>query len=139
MIIRNITLRDYTNYTKLINSTISREDYAIFLDTVLCETHQLIVVEHETNIIGVGTIFCEKKMTFGGCIMGHIENILIDDEYQGKGYGGKVVKELLNIANQQKCYRVDLNCNSELKNFYNKYNLTEKNICMNIYFEDNFN
>ena len=25
-----------------------------------------------------------------------------------------------NIAKEKKCYRVDLNCNNELENFYNK-------------------
>ena len=71
--------------------------------------------------------------------MGHIENIFVDSNYRKMGFGEKIVNELLIRSENKKCYRVDLNCDSELENFYKKMNLKQKHICMNIYFEKNFN
>ena len=70
--------------------------------------------------------------------MGHIENILIDKKFRSKGYGQMIVNKLLNIAKESGCYRVDLNCNSELEKFYKKNNFNQKYLCMNIYFNENF-
>ncbi len=70
--------------------------------------------------------------------MGHIENILIDEKYRGNRYGEKIVNKLLEICREKKCYRVDLNCSSELENFYKKNGFNKKHICMNVYFKENF-
>lgn len=77
-------------------------------------------------------------MTYGGCKMGHIENIIVDGAFRHNGYGEKIVNELLSIAKEKRCYRVDLNCTEELKSFYQKNNFEKKHICMNVYFRENF-
>jgi glucosamine-phosphate N-acetyltransferase len=139
MIIRQIDKRDSINYITLIESNILQEDYNNFIDNILGDYHCILVIEQDNTIIGTGTLLIERKMTYGGCSMGHIENILIDKNYRSNCYGEKIVKELLEIANKKKCYRVDLNCSSELERFYSKNNLEKKHICMNIYFNNNFN
>ena len=70
--------------------------------------------------------------------MGHIENILINENYRKRGYGEQIVRKLLELCKSKKCYRVDLNCNSELENFYKKNGFEKKHICMNVYFKENF-
>jgi glucosamine-phosphate N-acetyltransferase len=138
-LIRNIIESDYINYIKLIDSNISEKNYNDFINNTLSEYHVILVIELDDTIIGTGTLIIEKKMTYGGCKMGHIENILIDEKFRGKGYVEKLMEELLSISKKKKCYRVDLNCNSELKHFYEKNGFNEKHICMNIYFKENFN
>ena len=129
----------YKKYTEHINSKISKIKFNNFIDNYLNELHKIILlVDEKENIIGSGTIIIEHKLTYGGCKMGHIENILIDKNFRGKGYGEKLVKKLLHICNEEKCYRVDLNCSSELENFYSKNGFKQKHICMNIYFRENF-
>ena len=77
-------------------------------------------MEVNNTIIGTGTILIEEKLTYGGSKLGHIENVLINKNDRGKGYGGMLVKELLKICKKEMCYRVDLNCVKELEEFYNK-------------------
>ena len=138
MTIRNITVEDYIGYTNLTKSHISEETYNDFINNVLGRLHIIMVIEKDKKIIGTGTLFIEKKMTYDGCSMGHIENILIDDDYRGQGFGEKLVYELLDIAKKRECYRVDLNCNNELERFYQKNGFHKKHICMNVYFKENF-
>ena len=133
-----LSKNDYKQFTTLINSNISENDYNNFIDEVLHEDHLIIILKLNKNLIGTGTLLIEKKLTYGGCKMGHIENILIDENYRGNGYGELLVNHLLKLCKEKKCYRVDLNCNSELENCYKKMNLKQKHICMNIYFKENF-
>jgi predicted GNAT family N-acyltransferase len=138
MTFRNILKEDYEQYIKLIGSNISREDYNDFIDNVLGYNHIILVLKNENNIVGTGTLFIENKLTYGGCRMGHIENVLIDPNNTGLKYGEKLVKKLLDVAKEKKCYRVDLNCNKELDHFYEKNGFGINNICMNVYFKENF-
>jgi len=137
--IRNLVKCDYKQYCKLINTNITRKMFDNFIDNILGCNHVILVQEYEGNLVAVGTLLVEDKMTYGGCKMGHIENIFVDPNYRRMGFGEKIVNELLISAEKKKCYRVDLNCNSELESFYKKMNLKQKHICMNIYFKENFN
>jgi len=135
----NLSRKHYLQYKTLIDSNITEEFFCDFIDNVLNKDHIIIILEDDDeNMVGSGTLFIEKKLTYGGCNMGHIENILIDDKYRGNGYGEKIVNKLLEICREKKCYRVDLNCSSELENFYKKNGFNKKHICMNVYFKENF-
>lgn len=136
----NLLTKHYTQYKNLIDSNITEEYFTYFIENVLNKNHKIIVIEDSNNnLIGTGTILIEKKLTNGGCNMGHIENILIDEKYRGNGYGELLVNYLLGIGKENKCYRVDLNCTSELEHFYQKNGFEKKHLCMNIYFKENFN
>lgn len=135
----NLSKKHYQQYKTLIDSNITEDFFCDFIDNILNNNHQIIIIEnYEKNIIGCGTILIEEKLTHGGCKMGHIENVLIDEKYRGNGYGELLVNYLLEICKENKCYRVDLNCNSELEEFYQKNNFEKKHLCMNIYFKENF-
>lgn len=134
-----LSKKHYKKYKTLINSDITRSVFNNFVSRVLNENHIIIVLEdNDENIIGTGTVLIEEKLTYGGCKMGHIENILIAEKYRNNGYGEKIVKKLLEVCDNKKCYRVDLNCNKELEYFYKKNGFQKKHLCMNIYFKDNF-
>lgn len=140
MIYNNLSIEHYEKYKQLVDSSVTKEYFIKFVNNVLNENHKIFVIEDpEKNIIGSGTVFIEEKLTYSGCKMGHIENILIGEKYRSLGYGEKLVNYLLEICKNKGCYRVDLNCSSELQHFYQKNGFTKKHICMNIYFKENFN
>jgi glucosamine-phosphate N-acetyltransferase len=135
----SLSRKHYQQYKTLVDSNITEDFFCDFIDNVLNDDHVIIILEDDDeNMVGSGTLFIEKKLTYGGCNMGHIENILINEKYRGNGYGEKMVNILLEIGKEKKCYRVDLNCNSELEHFYQKNGFDKKNICMNIYFKEYF-
>ena len=137
--IRYLKNTDYERYIKLIDSNISENHFNTFITDVLNTNHIIIVMEDSLqNIIGTGTLLIEEKLTYGGCKMGHIENILIHEEHRGMGHGEALVEHLLDIAKTTGCYRIDLNCHTELENFYRKNNFSKDNISMNVYIQANF-
>ena len=138
MNIREITINDYKKYISLINISISKATFDNFINNVLGELHLIYILEKNNEIIGTGTLYIEKKLTYNISKMGHIENIFIDKNHRGNGYGEKIVKKLLEYAKNKKCYRVDLTCTEELIPFYIKNNFTAKNVSMNILFKENF-
>lgn len=138
MLLRNLVEDDYEKYINLLKISVKKEYFINFINNILNVNHIIIVMEVSNNIIGTGTILIEEKLTYGGCKLGHIENILINNDYRGKGYGEILVKELLKICKEKGCYRADLNCVRELEKFYNKNNFNKNTISMNIYFNENF-
>lgn len=137
-IIRNLNEKDYLQYVKLINSNISKNFFENFIKNILNENHLIYVIEINNLLIATGILLIENKLTNNGCLMGHIENILVHENYRGKGFGEIIVKKLLEIAKEKKCYRVDLICKPELEYFYLKNDLKNNNIGMNILFKENF-
>lgn len=135
----NLSENHYLQYKNLINSNITEDFFNNFINNILNDKHIIIVLEDENEkLIGTGTVLIEEKLTYGGCKMGHIENILIHENYRKKGYGEQIVNKLLDLCNNKQCYRVDINCTSELENFYKKNGFNKKYICMNVYFKENF-
>jgi glucosamine-phosphate N-acetyltransferase len=127
----------HKGYLSLINSYISYKNFCDFVND-LNNYHQIIVIEKNNNIIGTGTIFIEKKLTYDISYMGHIENILIHKNYRSKGYGEVLVKKLIEHGKNNKCYRIDLNCGRELENFYRKNNFRINQISMRYMIKENF-
>ena len=69
-------------------------------------------------------------------VSAHIEDICIIPEYQGKGYGKKMIEKLIDISKINECYKVILNCNEKNKSFYSNCGFTETNTQMSIYFNE---
>jgi len=139
MIIRNIILSDYEKYKTLINSTISFDYFTNFINNILNNNHIILVIEDNNNLIGTGTLLIEEKMTYGGCKMGHIENILIEENSRGKNYGYLLINNMISISKTKGCYRIELNCDDNLIKFYEKNNLYKYQNSMSLLIKENFN
>jgi glucosamine-phosphate N-acetyltransferase len=136
--IRKLDLNDYKQYTTHIQSNISEMLYTHFITDILNENHHIVVIEYESKIIASGTLFIEHKMTYGGCKMGHIENILVDECMRGNKFGSMIVNYLTNIAKQYNCYRIDLTCLPDLKKFYFSNGYTIELTSMTMFLPENY-
>lgn len=137
---KHLSIEEYDIYKKHINSDFTLQFYDNFLKNVLNEKHIIIILKNSdlTQIIASGTLLIEDKLTYGGCKMGHIENILVEENFRGKGYGKKIVDYLVNYARDNKCYRIDLSCEEKLVDFYQLNGFNNKIICMSQLFKENF-
>tara|TARA_S200000501_G_scaffold352965_1_gene372305 strand:- start:166 stop:600 length:435 start_codon:yes stop_codon:yes gene_type:complete len=141
IVIRNIHNDDINkNIINLLNQlsntqNIQKHLFLQFIKT-LNNNHQIIVIEDtlNNNIVGIGTILIEQKIIHNMGKVAHIEDIVIDKNYRKRGLANNLLNKLKNIAINNKCYKIILNCNENLKMFYNKNGFTQKNIQMAIYF-----
>lgn len=87
-----------------------------------------LVVEHQDKIIGFGSLVVENKLR--GYKSGQLEDIVIHQDWRGKGVGELLVKKLTERADELGCYRVSLFCREELIPFYNKNGFDVNNVVM---------
>ena len=78
------------------------------------------VATDDKKIVGSTTLFIEQKFIHEGGLVGHIEDVVVRKDYEGRGIGMKLVISLLDVAKQRKCYKTILNCEDNLKSFYEK-------------------
>ncbi|KAN0064884.1 Glucosamine-phosphate N-acetyltransferase-like protein [Thecaphora frezii] len=72
------------------------------------------------RIVALGTIFIELKFLRNNGIVGHIEDIVVHKDGQGKGLGKRVIEILTAIGEKKGCYKVILDCSPENQAFYEK-------------------
>lgn len=140
--LRKIEVSDYNKqYLKLLeNLSIVQSHlitYELFEDFVkkLNDNHLIYVIEYSEKVIATGTIFIEHKLIHGLGKVGHIEDIVVDPEYGGNNFGKLIVTSLVEYAKEKNCYKVILDCNDKVCNFYKKCEFKTCGQQMSLYFE----
>jgi len=82
--------------------------------------HIIIVAELDGKIVGATTILIEPKFIHKGGLVGHIEDVVVDKNFQGQRIGEKIIKYLLEFAKNRGCYKTILDCSDDVKSFYEK-------------------
>jgi len=91
----------------------------VIFDKISKNPHQIIYVAVENSkVIGSASILIEQKFIHKGGKVGHIEDVVVGKEFQGKGIGQKIVNALLEYAEKQGCYKTILDCTDDLVPFY---------------------
>lgn len=85
------------------------------------------------EITATGTIFIETKIIRSGKSVGHIEDIIVHENFRGKGISKIIIESLKEYAESMNCYKVILNCNEEVMPIYEKSGFKKKGIQMSIY------
>ena len=82
--------------------------------------HIIAVAEFNGKIVGATTLLIESKFIHDGGLVGHIEDVVVDKEYQGQKIGEKIMNYLIEIAKNRGCYKTILDCTDDVKPFYEK-------------------
>ncbi|KAI1772562.1 acyl-CoA N-acyltransferase [Hypoxylon cercidicola] len=98
-------------------------------------TYYFAVIENKGRIVGTGALVVEKKFIHQRGKCGHIEEISIAKEHQGKGLGLKMIQALDSLAVNLGCYKNILNCGQRNEPFYAKCGYHNSGIEMSHYFE----
>lgn len=141
MIPRNIEYNDYfKGYLELLEllscvekEKITYDNFKQFIDN-LHENHLIIVIENNNKIIGTGTLLIENKIIHNMGKVGHIEDIVVNKNFRGKGIGKIIINYLNNISFNNNCYKTILDCSENNIIFYEKCGFNKKEIQMAKYF-----
>jgi len=84
------------------------------------QNHVIMVAELNGQIVGSITLLIEPKFIHQGGLVGHIEDVVVRSELQGKGIGEQLVNATLEYAKNHGCYKTILDCDDNVKPFYEK-------------------
>ena len=82
--------------------------------------HIIHVATDGEKIVGSTTLLIEQKFIHDGGLVGHIEDVVVRKDYEGKGIGIKLVTSLLERAKEKNCYKTILDCKDDVKQFYER-------------------
>ncbi len=82
--------------------------------------HIIVVALIDGKIVGAATLLLESKFIHDGGIVGHIEDVVVDKNFQGQRIGEKIIRYLLEFAKTKGCYKTILDCVDDVKPFYEK-------------------
>jgi glucosamine-phosphate N-acetyltransferase len=112
------------------------EDSSRWEDLYKVNTSQkriLVAYDRESHqIVGTASIFIETKFIHDGACVGHIEDVVVDDAYRRQGIGKRLVQGCIDIAREQECYKVILDCSSERIGFYESLGFRCECECMRL-------
>lgn len=80
--------------------------------------HKIFVAEAGGRIVGSTTLLIEQKFIHGGGTVGHIEDVVVAGEMQGRGVGESLIRFSLERARDLGCYKTILDCLDDVRGFY---------------------
>lgn len=98
----------------------------------LPKQHNIYVYKHNNEPVGLITLIIEQKLIHAGGRVGHIEDLAVDKNYRNIGIATKLISYCINISQQEGCYKVILDCNKELEQFYKKNNFSQTGYFMTL-------
>jgi glucosamine-phosphate N-acetyltransferase len=144
MFIKNLECNDlYKSYITLLSqlsyctTSIKKKEWNDFFQDLQNNKHHFIFVieDHEKKqIIASITLLIENKVLRNFGKVGHIEDLVVDKNYRKLGLAQKLIEYCISISKTKyHCYKVILNCDESLKEFYKKFSFKQKNIEMSLY------
>jgi len=91
-----------------------------WMDTQGRGGYYLLVIEDQGRIVGTGALIVERKFIHDLGMVGHIEDIAVAKDQQGKKLGLKIIQALDFVAEKIGCYKCILNCSEASEGFYVK-------------------
>jgi len=82
--------------------------------------HIIYVAIDNKKIVGSTTLLIEQKFIHDGGLVGHIEDVVVRKDCEGKGIGIKLVTSLFERAKEKNCYKTILDCKDDVKQFYER-------------------
>ena len=101
----------------------------------LNDKHKIFVYYQDNKVKGILTYFIEQKLIHNGSSVAHIEDLVVDVNYKGQGIASKLLDFCLEEIKKTNCYKIILNCKTELITFYERFDFQIKNAQMSLYLE----
>ncbi|KAF5023657.1 hypothetical protein F66182_4277 [Fusarium sp. NRRL 66182] len=108
-------------------------------DMAAAGSYYIIIIEDTTRgekpVVGTGALITERKFIHSLGAVGHIEDIAVAKDQQGKKLGLRIIQALDHIAEQVGCYKSILDCSEANEGFYVKCGFRRAGLQMAHYYE----
>ena len=126
---------DLMNQFRPVETDMSFDKFSKMYDKIFTYG-EIYVARYANKIIGSITVIYEQKFIHHGAIYAHIEDVVVDNDYQNTGSkkGLKIGSQLIDYAKQKSmeknCYKCTLVCTEDISPFYRKKQFEEKGVHM---------
>ncbi|KAI4152395.1 MAG: hypothetical protein LQ340_002937 [Diploschistes diacapsis] len=80
----------------------------------------VVILDGSGKVVGTGGVVVERKFIHGLGLVGHIEDIAVARDQQGKKLGLRMIQALDWVARGVGCYKTILDCSEANEGFYVK-------------------
>ncbi|PLB38984.1 glucosamine 6-phosphate N-acetyltransferase [Aspergillus candidus] len=117
--------RGYLDVLRVLTTVgdISEEQWNARFDWICSrndEYYLLVICDGEGRVVGTGSLIVERKFIHSLGLVGHIEDIAVEKNQQGKRLGLRVIQALDYVAERVGCYKTILDCSEINEGFYIK-------------------
>ena len=118
---RSVEISNLLSYLSLTN--IDSKDIENFCLTNSDNHNTYICIDIEKDkLVGIITIFIERKLIHNMGKVAHIEDLVVHPEYRKNGISKLLINTCIQYAKNEECYKIILNCSENLIKFYEKNN-----------------
>lgn len=96
-------LKQLWPHRKLRNETLQK----VYNNALKSENQKLIAGLIDNKIIGFCSLTIKNNLWQAGNL-GHIDELIVDNNLRGQGIGKKLIDEIVRIAKENKCIRIEL-------------------------------
>jgi glucosamine-phosphate N-acetyltransferase len=114
---------NYEKFNDILTKILQNNNHNIFL-----------YIDESNNILGAITLLTEQKFIHNGKCVAHIEDFVVKKEYRSQNIGKDLMNYAINYAKQNNCYKIILDTDTKLVNYYSNYGFVNKGVYMGYYF-----
>ncbi|PNS14871.1 Glucosamine 6-phosphate N-acetyltransferase [Sphaceloma murrayae] len=96
--------------------------------------HVLVILNGDKKVVGTGALIVERKFIHELGLVGHIEDIAVAKDQQGKKLGLRIIQALDYVAKEVGCYKSILDCSEANEGFYVKCGFKRAGLEMSHYY-----
>jgi perosamine synthetase len=132
---RHLQLNDKDKYLQLMNNfrpvnmNMDKEEFSNIYNNIT-NNGSIIIAEQNGNILGSITILLEHKFIHNSAIYAHIEDVYVDEEHRHNNIGKELVDKANEYCRSKNVFKISLNCDENLKDFYTLNNFVHRQINM---------
>jgi len=95
----------------------------------------IVVIEDlsKKTLVATGSLILERKFLHSAGLCGHIEDVVVKEEYRSHSFGRIILEQLKQIALRKGCYKLCLDCAEKNVPFYEKLGFKRKELQMALY------
>lgn len=125
---------DYKQYCNLLQQLtvihpekINLDNFKKHFDLIkLNPLHKIMIAYYNDIIVGTITVLIEPKFIHDLSYVAHIEDLVVDSHYRCRGISKILINAAINVALQNNCYKIILNCSDEMVTLYEKNGFNKK-------------
>ncbi|AAS53881.1 AFR510Wp [Eremothecium gossypii ATCC 10895] len=90
----------------------------------------MVITDEAGRVVATGNIIIEAKLIHHCGLVGHIEDIAVASDQQGKRLGMLLINTLTEIGRNAGCYKIILDCDPQNADFYKKCGFSQAGLEM---------